>query len=232
MVEVGGRPVLWHIMKMLGQQDITDFVICTGYKSDVIKNYFLNYESYNRDFTIRLGDHTEVTHHGAHGEDQWTVTVADTGATTMTGGRINRIRHHVEGETFLATYGDGLADIDLSALLAFHRSHGRVATMTTTQPVSRFGIIDVNDDGLVTRFREKPKSDGWINIGYFIFEPSIFDYLDDEVVLEQQPLTRLAEDGQIAAYQHRGFWQPMDTYRESQLLNEMWDSGHAPWRTW
>lgn len=232
MVEVGGRPVLWHIMKMLGQQDITDFVICTGYKSDVIKNYFLNYESYNRDFTIRLGDHAEVTHHGAHGEDQWTVTVADTGATTMTGGRINRIRHHVEGETFLATYGDGLADIDLSALLAFHRSHGRVATMTTTQPVSRFGIIDVNDDGLVTRFREKPKSDGWINIGYFIFEPSIFDYLDDEVVLEQQPLTRLAEDGQIAAYQHRGFWQPMDTYRESQLLNEMWDSGHAPWRTW
>lgn len=232
MVEVGGRPVLWHIMKLLGQQGLHDFVVCTGYKSDVIKNYFLNYESYNRDFTVTLGDRAAIVHHGSHDEDEWTVTVADTGATTMTGGRINRVRRHVEGQTFLATYGDGIADINLAELLDFHRSHGRIATMSTAQPTSRFGVVDVDDDGMVHSFREKPQSDGWVNIGYFIFEPAIFDYLDDDVVLEQGPLNKLAHDGQIAAYRHSGFWQPMDTYRESQLLNEMWDSGAAPWRTW
>lgn len=232
MVEVGGRPVLWHIMKVLSQQGVHDFVVCTGYKSEVIKNYFLNYESYNSDFTIRLGDRTTVTHHGSHGEDDWSVTVADTGATTMTGGRIHRIRRHVEGQTFLATYGDGIADIDLDALLAFHRSHGRIATMSTAQPTSRFGVVDVDAEGVVRSFREKPQSDGWVNIGYFIFEPAIFDYLNDDVVLEQEPLNQLAADGEIAAYQHSGFWQPMDTYRESVYLNEIWESGEAPWRTW
>ena len=233
MVEVGGRPVLWHIMKLLGQQDLREFVICTGYKSEIIKNYFLNYLALNQDFTVHLGDHSRIEYHGAHDESDWLVTVADTGANTMTGGRIKRIRGFVDGERFLCTYGDGIADIDLAALLAFHESHGRIATMTAVQPESRFGVVDLAQNGAVRRFKEKPQMEGWINIGYFVFEPEIFDYLeDDSTVLEQAPLAKLAEDGQIAAYKHNGFWQPMDTYRESQLLNELWDSGQAPWRTW
>lgn len=233
MVEIGGRPVLWHIMKMLGQQQLKDFVVCTGYKSEYIKNYFTNYGAVNSDFTVTLGDQSQITYHGAHDEADWTVTVADTGANTMTGGRIKRIRPYVDGERFLCTYGDGLADIDLDALLQFHKSHGKIATMTAVQPTSRFGVLDLNDDGGVGQFKEKPQVEGWINIGYFIFEPEIFDYLgDDTTVLEQEPLHRLAADNQIAAYKHTGFWQPMDTYREALMLNEMWDENEAPWRNW
>lgn len=232
MVEVGGRPVLWHIMKILGQQNIQDFVICTGYKSDQIKNYFTNYGSLNQDFTVTLGTPRTIEYHGDHDESNWSVTVADTGALTMTGGRIKRIKKYVDGERFLCTYGDGIADIDLDALLAYHKSHGKIATMTTVQPLSRFGVLDLDDDGSVRQFKEKPQVEGWINIGYFIFEPEIFDYLDDDSVLEEAPLHQLAVDGQIAAYPHRGFWQPMDTYRETLMLNELWDSGKAPWRTW
>ena len=233
MVEIGGRPVLWHIMKMLGQQGLNDFVVCSGYKGEIIKHYFLNYLPLNQDFTVTLGDTASIEYHGAHDEATWNVTVADTGANTMTGGRIRRIKRYVDNERFLCTYGDGVADIDLAALVEFHKSHGRIATVTAVQPESRFGVMDLADDQSVTRFKEKPQMDGWINIGYFIFEPAIFDYLaDDSTVLEQSPLATLAQDGQIAAYQHKGFWQPMDTYRESQLLNEMWDNGSAPWRTW
>lgn len=233
MVEVGGRPVLWHIMKILGQQSISDFVVCAGYKSEYIKEYFTNYRAVNQDFTVTLGDHESITYHGGHEEADWNVTVSDTGATTMTGGRIKRVRRYVGDERFLCTYGDGIADIDLDALLAYHESHGKLATMTTVQPLSRFGVLDLDDDGSVKQFKEKPQVEGWINIGYFIFEPAIFDYLDgDDTVLEEEPLHRLAADGQIAAYPHTGFWQPMDTYRETLLLNELWDSGKAPWRTW
>jgi glucose-1-phosphate cytidylyltransferase len=232
MVEIGGRPVLWHIMKLLGQQGIDDFVVCVGYKGEIIKNYFLNYAGLNQDFTVGLGHHSQVTYHDGHDESDWQVTVADTGQSTMTGGRIRLAKRYVEGERFLCTYGDGIADIDLDALVAFHESHGKIATMTTVQPPSRFGVVDLASDGTVQKFREKPQADGWINIGYFIFEPAIFDYLDGDQVLEQDPLNRLAADGQLAAYQHRGFWQPMDTYRESLMLNELWDAGEAPWRTW
>ncbi len=232
MVEVGGRPVLWHIMKMLGQQQIQDFVVCTGYKSEMIKNYFANYASVNQDFTVKLGAHESIEYHGTHDEADWSVTVADTGATTMTGGRIKRVQKHVAGERFLCTYGDGIADVDLAALLDYHESHGKIATVTTVQPTSRFGVLDLAEDGSVKNFKEKPQVEGWINIGYFIFEPDIFDYLGGDSVLEQEPLRKLAEDGQIAAYKHTGFWQPMDTFRESQLLNELWESGKAPWRTW
>ena len=233
MVEVGGRPVLWHIMKVLGQQNIKDFVVCTGYKSDMIKNYFINYAAMNSDFTTTLGDHAKTVYHSAHEEADWSVTVADTGANTMTGGRIKRVQQYVGNETFFATYGDGIADVDIAALLAFHKSHGRIATMTAVQPTSRFGVLELEEDGVVGQFKEKPQVDGWINIGYFIFEPEIFDYLEgDETVLEQAPLHRLAEEGQIAAFRHEGFWQPMDTYREALMLNEMWDEGKAPWRTW
>ena len=233
MVEVGGRPVLWHIMKMLGQQEISDFIICTGYKSEYIKNYFTNYGAVNSDFTVTLGDQAGIKYHGAHDEAGWTVTVSDTGANTMTGGRIKRIQKYVDGERFLCTYGDGVADIDLAALLEFHDKHGKLATMTAVQPTSRFGVLDLHDSGAIGQFKEKPQVEGWVNIGYFIFEPEIFDYLgDDETVLEQEPLHRLAADEQIAAYRHRGFWQPMDTYREALMLNEMWDANEAPWRTW
>jgi glucose-1-phosphate cytidylyltransferase len=232
MVEVGGRPVLWHIMKLLAHQGLNEFVVCSGYKSEYIKNYFWNYSAMNQDFTIRLGDQSSVDYHGEHDESDWAVTVADTGAATMTGGRVKRVQSYVGDETFLCTYGDGIADIDLDALLAFHRSHGRLATVTSVHPTSRFGVLEIDDDGLVRRFKEKPQVEGWINIGYFIFEPGVFDYLDDNSVLEQDPLHRLAQDGQLAAFRHEGFWQPMDTYREALLLNELWDSGEAPWRNW
>jgi glucose-1-phosphate cytidylyltransferase len=233
MVEVGGRPVLWHIMKILGQQGIDDFVVCTGYKSEIIKNYFTNYRSVNQDFTVTLGDHQSIEYHDDHEESNWRVTVADTGASTMTGGRIKRVQKYVGDERFLATYGDGIADVDLPALLEYHESHGKLATVTTVQPLSRFGVLDLDEDGSVNQFKEKPQVEGWINIGYFIFEPAVFDYIEgDETVLEEGPLHRLAADGQIAAYPHKGFWQPMDTYRETLMLNELWDEGKAPWRTW
>jgi glucose-1-phosphate cytidylyltransferase len=233
MVEVGGRPVLWHIMKILGMQGINEFIICTGYKSEFIKNYFSNYGAVNRDFTVTLGDHSSIQYHGSHDEFDWKVTVADTGATTMTGGRIKKIRKYLDAdEPFFVTYGDGIADVDIKGLQAFHASHGKLATMTTTQAVSRFGVVDLEADGSVEKFREKPKVDDWINIGYFIFEQGVFDYLEDNSVLEEKPLHTLATDHQIAAFQHDGFWQPMDTQRESQQLNELWDSGKAPWKTW
>ncbi len=232
MVEVGGRPVLWHIMKILGQQGINDFVICTGYKSEFIKNYFSNYGAANQDFTVQLGDPSSIEFHGSHEEFDWTVTVAYTGAATMTGGRIKRVQKYLGDEPFLCTYGDGIADIDLAALKAYHKEHGKIATMTTTQPSSRFGVVDVGGDGNVRQFREKPRGEDWINIGYFLFEPAMFDYLEDNSVLEQEPLHQLAKEGELAAFRHEGFWQPMDTFRESQMLNELWDAGKAPWKIW
>jgi glucose-1-phosphate cytidylyltransferase len=232
MVEIGNRPILWHIMKLLGAQGIKDFVICTGYKSEFIKNYFYNYGASNLDFTIKLGDQSSTVFHGSHDEFDWTVTVAETGLNTMTGGRIKKVEKYLEGEPFLATYGDGLADIDLNALVNFHKSHGKTASMTTTQASSRFGVVDMDSSGSVLKFREKPKVNDWINIGYFIFQPEIFKYIDHDSVLEEEPLRALAGENQIGAYQHKGFWQPMDTFRESQMLNDIWDSGEAPWKKW
>jgi glucose-1-phosphate cytidylyltransferase len=233
MVEVGGRPVLWHIMKILGHHGISDFVVCTGYKSEYIKSYFCNYGVSNLDFTLTLGDQSSIRHHGSHDESHWRVTVADTGPDTMTGGRIKRVRKYVGDEPFLCTYGDGIADVSISELLEFHRSHGKLATVTATQPMGRFGVIDMEKDGVVGTFREKPKSEDWINIGYFIFEPEVFDYLEgDDTVLEDQPLLKLAKDGQICAFAHHGFWQPMDTFHESRVLNKLWNSGNPPWKVW
>jgi glucose-1-phosphate cytidylyltransferase len=232
MVEVGGRPVIWHIMKNLAESNIRDFVVATGYRSDVIKEYFLNYEARNNDFTVALGSGQPVQFHDEHDESHWNVTVAFTGESTMTGGRVNKVRKYVNNERFLCTYGDGVADVNAEELLDFHRSHGKIATVTTVQPLSRFGVMEISSDGLVTQFREKPKVEGWINIGYFIFEPEIFDYLDDDCVLEEAPLAALAKDQELVAYRHENFWQPMDTYREAQALNEMWSTGRAPWKTW
>ena len=232
MVEVGGRPVLWHIMKNLGHFGITDFIVATGYKSEIIKEYFLNYEARNNDFTIELGKRDSLTFHDRHDEAQWTVTVAFTGEDTPTGGRVHKVARYLDDDRFLVTYGDGLADVDITALCAFHKSHGCLATVTTVQPFSRFGIMEVADGGRVSQFREKPQLEGWVNIGFFIMEPGALEYLTDTSVLEEEPLAALARDSQLAAYRHHGFWQPMDTYRESRLFNEMWEAGEAPWKVW
>jgi glucose-1-phosphate cytidylyltransferase len=232
MVEVGGRPILWHIMKNLSTFGITEFIVATGYKSDVIKEYFLNYEVWNNDFTIELGRRDSLNFHGAHDETHWSVTVAFTGDDTMTGGRVSRASKYLVDEPFLVTYGDGLADVNIDALRSFHEASDCLATVTTVQPLSRFGVMDVGADGKVDSFAEKPKLDGWINVGFFIMEPAALGYLDEHCVLEEEPLARLAADRQLAAYRHDGFWQPMDTYRESKILNDLWDSGEAPWRLW
>ena len=233
MVEVGGKPVLWHIMKILSSHGLTDFVVATGYKGEQIASYFMNYARLNRDFTVKLGDTSSAIYHGDdHGEADWTVTVANTGPTTMTGGRVKRVQEYIGDEPFFVTYGDGIANVDVSELRRFHQGHGRLATMTSTRPWSRYGVIEVADDGSVSRFREKPQSEDWVNIGYFMFQPEIFNYIDgDQTTLEQEPLHRLASEGQLSTFRHDGFWQPMDTYREAQALNELWSAG-APWKTW
>jgi glucose-1-phosphate cytidylyltransferase len=232
MVEVGGRPIIWHIMKNLSTQGLNDFTIATGYKGESIKDYFLNYHSRNNDVTLNLGKNSSVIHHGLHDESNWRVTIANTGELTMTGGRVFRSLKYLEDDRFLCTYGDGLADINLKELMDFHLSHGKKATVTTVQPLSRFGVMDVDSNGVVTQFREKPIMDGWVNAGFFIFEKSIVEYLDENCILEQEPLAKLAAEGELVAYRHHGFWQPMDTLRESIFLNEMWAEGRAPWKNW
>ena len=231
MVDVGGRPILWHIMKYLSHFGIDDFVVAAGYRGEVIRDYFLNYQARMHDFTIELGSGRIVQHGERHDEASWKVTVADTGALTMTGGRVHRAAKYV-GNRFLVTYGDGLADVDIAALIAFHKAHGKLATVTTIRPLSRFGVMDLAVDGGVLKFREKPQTDDYVNAGFFVFESGVLDYLDDECVLEQAPLESLARDGQLMAYRHDGFWQPMDTYREFEMLNGMWEQGNAPWRVW
>lgn len=232
MVEVGGSPILWHIMKIYSAYGHTDFIICLGYKGDVIRDYFLNYQNRRCDFTVALGT-GQVNIHGNHCEDKWQVTLADTGEKTMTGGRIRRVAKYVGNSTFLATYGDGVADVNLDALLAFHRRRGKLATATAVRPVSRYGELAI-EDGSVTVFQEKPQvTEGWVNGGFFVFEPEVFDLItDDDDPLEAGLLSRLVERGELSVYQHQGFWQCMDTYREMQLLNEMWISRKAPWKQW
>jgi len=231
MVEVGGKPVLWHIMKTYASHGHTDFVICTGYKGEQIKDYFYNYSSRNSDFTVRLGHKDSATFHGAHDEFEWSVTVADTGQETPTGGRIKKVKPYLDGEPFLATYGDGIANVDITSLIDSHKNHGKVATLTTSNPTSRFGMVELDDNNNVVRFSEKPELTGSVNIGYFVFENAVFDFLDDDSVLEQAPLTEMANANQISAFPHHGFWQPMDTYREAKLLNELWQSGSPPWKS-
>jgi glucose-1-phosphate cytidylyltransferase len=233
MVEIGGRPILWHIMKLYAHHGFQDFVLCLGYRGNMIKEYFLNYEAMNNDFTICLGNQSQIQYCGAHSEQGFQVTLADTGLDSMTGGRIRRAQKYLGGETFMVTYGDGLADLDIGRLLEYHRSHGKLATVTTVRPISRFGSVSVDDAGAVKQFMEKPRSEGWISSGFFVFEPGILDYLSgDNCVLEREPLENLAADGQLKAYRHHGFFYAMDTYREYQYLNELWSSGRAPWKVW
>jgi len=232
MVEVGGKPILWHIMKIYSAYGIQDFIICLGYKGYAIKEYFANYVLHMSDVTIDL-EHNTVDLHDSRAED-WRVTLVDTGEETMTGGRIKRIRSHVNGESFLLTYGDGVADIDIAALIASHKRAGTLATVTAVRPQGRFGALDLGDDNTVTSFSEKPPGDGgYINGGFFVLEPGIFDYIeDDATVWERSPLEHLAADHQLSAYVHDGFWQPMDTLRDKNLLEKLWSEGHAPWKVW
>ncbi len=232
LVEVGGRPILWHIMKLYAHYGFREFVLCLGYKGSMIKEYFLNYEAMNNDFTICLGRNSRVSYCHSHTEQNFQVTLADTGEQTMTGGRIRRVEKYIHDETFMATYGDGVSDIDIDRLLDFHWNHGKLATVTTFRPCSRFGILDIQENQ-VMNFAEKPQSGGWASAGYFVFNRRVFDYLDgDACILEQEPLERLAREGQLMSYQHDGFFHAMDTYREFQLLNSLWSSGDAPWKLW
>jgi glucose-1-phosphate cytidylyltransferase len=232
MVEIGGRPILWHIMKIYAAYGFTEFVICLGYKGDVIRDYFLGYETRNRDFTVALGCGTIETHHG-HSEDGWRVTLAETGEKTMTGGRIKRIRRYLGGEPFLVTYGDGVANIDIRRLIELHTRHGKLGTVTAVRPLSRYGELSV-DNGMVRVFQEKPQvHGGWINGGFFVFEPGVIDLIQgDDDTLEAGLLVKLANAGEPAVYEHEGFWQCMDTYRETELLNQMWRSDRAEWKIW
>ncbi len=231
MVEVGSRPVLWHIMKMYAHYGFRRFVLCLGYKGSIIKDYFLNYEAMSNDFTVHLGRQNQMIYQSNHTEQDFDITLVDTGLRTMTGGRVKRIERFVDTDTFMVTYGDGLADLNLEELVRFHCSHGRLATLTATRPPSRYGLLDLSADNRVARFREKVQAD-WINGGFFVFNRRVFDYLDSECILEQQPLEHLAAEGQLMAFRHQGFWIGMDTYREYEILNQMWDTGNAPWKVW
>lgn len=232
MVEIGGKPILWHILKMYSQHGVNDFVICCGYKGYVIKEYFANYFLHMSDITFDMrNNHMEVHHKRA---EPWYVTLVDTGDESMTGGRLRRVADYVrKEEAFCFTYGDGVSDIDISASIAFHKQHGKAATLTATFPPGRFGALDIQGQQ-IKKFMEKPKGDGaMINGGFFVLSPRVLDYLEnDATVWEQQPLQRLAADGELMAFEHHGFWQPMDTLRDKTYLEELWDSGKAPWKTW
>ena len=233
MVEIGGRPILWHIMKIYAHYGFRDFILCLGYRGNMIKEYFLNYEAMNNDFTICLGNQNRINYHGAHNEQNFSVTLVDTGLETMTGGRVKRIEKYIGEDTFMVTYGDGVADIDIAAVVDFHHAHGQIVTMTTVRPISRFGLLDVDDTGRALNFAEKPKLDVWASAGFFVFNRQIFDYLGgDDCVLEQEPLERLAHEGKLMAYRHSGFFFAMDTYREYKYLNELWATGKGPWKVW
>lgn len=231
MVEIGGHPIVWHIMKIYAHYGFKSFVLCLGYKGHLIKDYFLNYAYMNSDITVRLGDRKDVTVHSASDED-WEVTLADTGLTTNTGGRVKRIEKYIDDDQFLMTYGDGLADVDLKELVAFHEQTGRIATVTGLHPESRFGVLEVDDNSMVHRFSEKPRMEGMISGGFFVFNRRVFDYLDRECVLEQAPFRRLAEDGEMGVYQHSGFWKSMDTYRDFTEFEHLWTNNHTPWKVW
>lgn len=232
LVEVGDRPIIWHVMKIYAAAGFDDFVICCGYKSHMLKSYFVNYFAENYDITVHLGEN-RIDFHGDPGE-RWTVTLVNTGLHTMTGGRIKRIAPYVNNETFGITYGDGVADIDIRKVVEFHRQSGRLATVTAVPSPGRFGILDIGPSEAVTRFHEKPDNEaGWINGGFFVVEPGIFDYIDgDDTSFERAPLENMARDGQLAAYRHRGFWRPMDTLRDQRELEGLWNSGRAPWKVW
>ena len=234
MVEIGGKPIIWHIMKIYEKYGFNDFIICLGYKGHIIKEYFINYYLYNSDITVEVGSNKTEIHYS--NSESFKVTLIDTGLETNTAGRLQRIQKYVGDEKFMLTYGDGVCNINLDELLKFHNSHGRLVTLSTIQMPGRFGTLDFDDKGLVTNFQEKPKGDGiWINGGFFVLEPGVFKYLQgnmDTVQWERQPLTAIANDNQLAAYRHTGFWKCMDAMRDKIELEELWESSKAPWKIW
>ena len=231
MVEIGGHPILWHIMKMYSHYGFNDFVILTGYKSHVIKEYFVNYYQRYSDITVNMVTN-EVTVHQTR-QEPWTVTMLYTGQDTMTGGRIKKAAAYIGNEPFLLTYGDGVSDVDIPATIAAHKASGKLITMTAVKPSGRFGALTINENNTITSFQEKPQGDGaWINGGFFVCEPQVLDYIKGDVYFEQAPLEKLAKDGQLHAYKHSGFWQPMDTLKDKKLLTDLWYSGQAPWKKW
>jgi glucose-1-phosphate cytidylyltransferase len=231
MVEIGEKPILWHIMKLYSYYGFNDFVICLGYKGYVIKEYFANYFVHQSDIHLDLTKNKiEVIDSKT---EPWKITLVNTGDKTMTGGRIKRIKKYTDKETFLLTYGDGLGNININKLLDFHKNQGKLATLTSVQPLGRFGAIEIDKQNNVSKFQEKPIGDGWINGGFFVFEQEIFDYIQgDHTYLEREPLENLANDGQLSAFKHYGFWKPMDTLRDKRELENLWDSGKAAWRIW
>ena len=233
MIEIGGKPILWHIMKLYSHYGFNEFIICCGYKGYVIKEYFADYYLHRSDVTFDFANNNEMIIHNNVAEP-WKVTVVDTGLHTMTGGRLKRIQKYVGDQTFMMTYGDGVSDIDLDALLEFHRVHKKAATLTAIQPGGRFGVLDIDDNETVRQFSEKAKEDGgWINAGFMVLEPEVFDYIEgDDTFFEKEPLENLALDGKLAAYRHEGFWKCMDTMRDKGMLDELWNSGQAPWKRW
>ena len=231
MVEIGGRPVLWHIMKSYSYYGLNDFIICLGYKGYMIKEYFANYFLHMSDVTIDFKDNSMEVHHNY--AEPWKVTLVDTGQSTMTGGRLNRVKNYIGDEDFCFTYGDGVSDVDINALIEFHQSKKTLATLTATQPPGRFGSLNI-DECKITRFEEKPDGDaGWINGGFFVLSPKVLDLIKgDQTVWEKEPLEMLAEDGQLSAFIHKGFWQPMDNLRDKTHLEHLWETGNAPWKVW
>ncbi len=236
MVPVGHRPILWHIMKTYAFYGHTDFILCLGYKGEMIRDYFRNYRWNTNDVTLTLGRASEAQFHGLTGEENWNVTLAETGAEALTGERVSRIRPYITpGETFLLTYGDGVATIDVNASIAAHKLAKKVCTISAVHPAGRFGALRIDDDGHIHTFNEKPQfEEAYVNGGYMVCDYRLFDYLptDRAVMLEQQPMQTLATEGQLHAFKHEGFWQPMDTYQEAQHLNSLWDQGIAPWKIW
>ncbi len=232
MVEIGGKPILWHIMKIYSHYGFHDFVICLGFKGYMIKEYFSNYFLHMSDVTFDM-EHNSMKVHQKYAEP-WKVTLVDTGTDSMTGGRIKRVQPYIGGETFLLTYGDGLSDVKIDRIVAFHKKHGKLATVTATQPSGRFGALNLDASEKVVSFQEKPAGDrSWINGGFFVFEPGMLDFIaDDGTILEKEPLERLAHDGQLMAYKHAGFWYAMDTLRDKNHLESLWQAGNAPWKVW
>jgi glucose-1-phosphate cytidylyltransferase len=236
MVPIGGRPILWHIMKYYSHYGHRDFVLCLGYKGDMIREYFRNYLWNTCDTTMLLGEHPAVQFHDSHDEADWSVTLADTGEDAKTASRVRRIRRYLKpGETFMLTYGDGLSNIDISDTIKSHQSAGKVCTVSAVHPAGRFGALRIEEDGSIHSFQEKPQlEEAYVNGGYMVCDERLFEYLpqDQDVMLEQEPMDKLVRDGQLNAYRHEGFWQPMDTYQETQYLNKAWAEGNAPWKIW
>ncbi|MBA2710856.1 MAG: glucose-1-phosphate cytidylyltransferase [Tatlockia sp.] len=231
MIEIGGKPILWHIMKLYSTHNIHNFIVCLGYKGYVIKEYFANYFLHMSDVTIDISNNKMEIHQNS--SEPWLITLVDTGEQTMTGGRLKRVAHHLGDEDFCLTYGDGVSDVDISSVIAFHNNHRKLATLTAIQPPGRFGSLLIENDQ-VKGFKEKPQGDGgWINGGFFVLSPKVVNYIEgDDTIWEKAPLENLAAEGQLSAYNHDGFWHPMDTLRDKTYLEELWETGNAPWKTW